>query len=768
MLSNLIAAATTLAFLQSILLMSPEQSVAFINGITPDELATALQAHGANPFFVFSLAIIYILAGTQHAFPEKLISLCIKAVFRQAEGTIEFLKLLSRDHLKCVEFINKFKPNELADALQTHGQNTNFVFSLAIIYIRAGATKAFPQRLVELVYDAVFQQAEGTQEFLDVLNDAFLADKNKVSRFLWGLCESATSEDLKSFLNARNSSPLILFYWLHLAVRGKKQIAKELFHILARIAQQNINPNPKVSYADVVQAILDNQSYFLFHETNGVFAVIMEKGFIGNILNLFEIPWNFTFAELSLVQQFLQKRPIDASWLLRPDYMSDDCSRRLIGTVMNFADLLDASGRLTEETLLLPRNFARIGEFVHLSDHHHLEKIFRVNKVLFDTHVIPGRYSILNVLYFFMNLHLRRNPELFSNMLVSLKTYGSKLLPKDLNAMKTDLSNFYDDRKKEAAIFAALMCIDRLEQIPCLKDHITVLKAILNRGGAHTLNVEGCKPFKLQEIVCALRSVLPDFLLNAQILCVNRISFLPVVNLHPTSQPVIDFLQAHAQAHAQAGSFQCMLQLLMTSDNLGQFVDRMPPVMSFIGAQVDQVGQNDAQYQLNLAEIFNILHAWFIKNYIKMLDFNNRIRALFTNQIVLDAFVADQRFEELTRGLRNEREIDRMRQECQAHCAQHRTTMAEAQRALGHIVFGECLVCIELSTPQFTTIFQCGHCFCTGCAEQIHPNCPKCRARITCRIPADSLGIRFRPDQAPQASGQPADDSAKKRQRQEE
>ncbi|NCW88139.1 MAG: hypothetical protein EBV71_04550, partial [Chitinophagia bacterium] len=158
--------------------------------------------------------------------------------------------------------------------------------------------------------------------------------------------------------------------------------------------------------------------------------------------------------------------------------------------------------------------------------------------------------------------------------------------------------------------------------------------------------------------------------------------------------------------------------------------------MSFIGAQVDRVVPNDVTYQLNIAEMLNILHACFTKLDIKMLDFNNHICALFTNPIVLDAFVADPRFAELTRGLRNERSIKRMRDECQAYCAQHGTTMAEAQRALGHIVFGECPICIELSTPEFTTIFiPCGHCFCTGCTEQIEI-CSICRARITHRIQA--------------------------------
>jgi hypothetical protein len=668
--------------------------------------------------------------------------------------------ILQMTHAQSVAFINGVDPKELAEALQTHAANPFFVFSLAIIYIRAGATRTFPQRLAELVYDAVFRQADGTQEFLEALNQAFSEDKKKVSRFLWGLCESATPNDMNSF--AKNSSPLILFYWLHLAVKGEKQIVKELFQILARIAQQNIKPNPKVNYADVIHALLAKQSYFLFHESKGVFAVILEKGFVGNILNLFEVPWNFTEEHISHVVNFFRQHPIDASWLLRKDYMSEMCSRFLIETVMDLAALLDASGRLTEATLLLPANFESIGKFVFFSDHHHLEHIFSVNHVLFDTHVIPGKYAISFVLHFFMNLHLRINPELFSSMLDALKTYGSKLSPANLNAMKSAIQQIHPTRQEDAAIFAAFMCIDRPEPIPCLKDHITVIKAILNRGGAHTLHVAGCKPSKLQEIVCALRSVLPDFLLNAQILCVNGISFLPVVNLHATSQPVIAFLQAHALA----GLFPCMLQLLMTSDHLDLFKVHMIAVMSFIGAQVDKVGPNDVQYQLNLAEMFKILHACFCKFDVKMLFFNNQVSALFTNPVVLDAFVEDPRFAEQTRGLRNDRVVVRMRKECEEYCVQHGTTIEIAQRALGHVVFEACAICTSVSIPRFITIFQCGHCFCTGCAEQII-DCSNCRKRVTCRIQADSLGLRFRPDPAHQASGQPADNPEQKRQRQE-
>jgi hypothetical protein len=685
--------------------------------------------------------------------------------FIAAANTLSFLQsILRMPHEHSVKFINEVAPDELANALQTHGANPYFVFSLtnACIQQNQPTTSSFPQKLAELVYDAVIRQADGTQEFLAVLNQA---DKNKVSRCsrcLLGLCESASPEDLKSFLKAKNSSPLILFYWLLLAVRGEKQIVKELFQILARIAKQNMKPNAKLDYSDVIQALLNHQEFFLFHENKGVFAVILEKGFVGNILNLFEVQWNFTFAQISFVQKFLQKRPIDASLLIEPSYMSANCSRFLIGTVMNLAALLDPLGRLTKPTLLLPANFTGISEFVYLSDPQHLENLFRPNHESFDTHVIPGKYTVSFVIKFFMNLHLRRNPELFSRMLGALKTYGSKLSREDLNAMKTTLAHFHEDRKEEAAIFAAFMCIDRPESLPCLKDHIAVLKTIFMVIGkcVDTLIVRDCDPTKLKGIVSSLRKILPDFILNARMLFVNGISFLPVVNLHATSQPVIAFLQANALA----GSFPCMLQLLMTSDHLDLLKVHMIAVMSFIGTQVDQVGPNDVTYRLNLAEMLKILHACFTKLDTKMLDFNNHICALFTNPIVLDAFVADPRFAEQTRGLRNDREIARMRQECQAHCAQHGTTMAEAQRALGHVVFGGCPICTELSTPPFTTILQCGHCFCTGCAEQVRPNCPTCRARITHRTQADSLGIRFRPDPAPQASGQPA----QKMQRQEE
>ena len=672
-----------------------------------------------------------------------------------AAANPEFLQMTRE---QCVMFINRLVRDNFANELQTHGGNSYFVFLLATIYVRAGATKSFPKILAELLYDAVFLQKDGSQEFLEVLNRSFVENKQTVVRSLWGLCESVSPKDVESFLKSKNSSPLMLFNWLQLAVRGNKQAVKELFQILERIAKQNMTPNPKVDYSNVVREIRNNHTYFLFHETNGVFAVILEKGYVGNLLHLFEVEWNFTIAELTLVRNFLRKRPINASWLLRTDYMSVECSRRLIGYVMNISDLLNPSGRLTEAALLLPANVARIAEFVFFSDHHHLEAILRTNQFLFDTIVIPGKYSVYGVLHFFMNLHLRGNPALFSRMIGALDTYGKKLLPEDLKEIQRAIKNFDNDRQIEASIFAAFMCISRQEQIPCLQDHILLLRAIRSRNGAHSLQVSPSSAVNLQEVVCALRKFFPDFLLNTQVLGVNQLSFLPVVQVEPVSQPVVAFLQA------QANSFFCLLQLLMLSNTLDELWANMIPVMEFIGQQADTCPPTDVQFQLNLAEMFYILHACFCKHNVKMQHFNDNVDALLPKNpenSVFELFIADPRFQNLTRGVHDERKVAQMEQACKDYCTKHGATMDHAQQAIGCILLS-CCVCICKFTQKFITIFGCGHAICTGCTGNLRsPNCPNCRAHITKRN-RPSFEIRFRKD-----SEDTSEQSAEKRQRQE-
>lgn len=685
-----------------------------------------------------------------------------------ANSAVVIAEFLQMTHQQCVDFINGLVHDELASALQTHGRNPYFVFLLATIYVRAGATRSFPKILAELVYAAVFLQKEGTREFLEVLNQSSQNDCRKVARYLWGLCENVKPFQMTSFLKSKNSSPLMLFYWLQLAVRGNKQIVKELFQILGRIAQQNMTSNPKVDYTDVVRAIRDNQPYFLFHESNGVFAVILEKGYVGNLLNLFEIDWTFTMAELTLVRDFLRKRPINASWLLRTDYMSAECSRRLIGCVMNLLDLLNSSGRLTEAKLLLPANVARISEFVYFSDHHHLEAILRVNQFVFNTILVPGKYPVYDVLHFFANLHLRNAalfPSLFSRMLGALKTYGNKLLPDDLKKIQREILDFHEDRQTEAYIFAAFMCIDRPETIPCLQDHILLLRAILSRNGAHTLQVTPSSEVNLQEIVCALRHFFPDFLLNARVLGVNQMSFLPVVQVEPVSPAVVAFVVAFLQA--QTNSFFCLLQILMLSNTLVELWANMIPVMDFIGQQAETCPPNDVQFQLNLVEMFHILHACFCKHDVKIQHFSDNIYGLLPKNpenSVFEAFIADSRFKDLTRGIHDERKVAQMEEVCNDYCIQHGATPEEAQRAIGCVLF-YCCVCTIKSTQDLITIFGCGHAICTSCAGNLlSPQCPNCRAEITKKIQL-SFEIRFRED--PEDSSEKSSESAEKRQRQE-
>ena len=673
-----------------------------------------------------------------------------------AAATANFLQMTREE---CVNFINGLVHDELANYLQIHGGKPYVASLLATIYVRARATKSFPKILKELVYEAVFLQKEGTREFLDVLNQSFQDDWRKVARYLWGLCENVKPFQLTSFLKSKNSSPLMLFNWLQLAVRGNKQVVNELFQILGRIAQQNMTPNPNVDYNDVVRVLIANQPYFLFHESNGVFAVILKKGNVGNLLNLFEVEWNFTMDELTLVRNFLRKRPINASWLLQTDYMSAECSRRLIGYVMNLPDLLDSSKRITEAKLLLPANAAKIAEFVYFSEDHHLEAIIRVNQFVFDTIVVPGKYSVYDVLNFFMNL-LRRNPALFSRMLGALKTYGNKLLPEDIKCIQKSIKNFDSTRQTEASIFAAFMCIDRPEAISCLQDHILLLRAILSRNSAHELQVTPSSEVNLQEVVCALRHFFPDFLLNAQILYVNQMSFLPVVQVEPVSQAVVAFLQA------QPTSFFCLLQLLMLSNTFDELWANMIPVMDFIGQQADTFPPNDVQFQLNLTEMFHILHACFCKLDVKIQHFGDNVYPLLPknpDNSVFEAFIADSRFQDLTRGIHDERKVAQMEQACKDHCTQHGTTLEEAQRAIGCVLFN-CCVCTIKITQDFITIFGCGHAICTSCAGNIlSEQCPNCRLKITKRI-RPSFEIRFRKD--PEDHSEQSSESAEKRQRQ--
>jgi hypothetical protein len=687
---------------------------------------------------------------------SDLIALMAAATAANAAADTHAFLQMTRE--QCDDFVSGVVPDKLADALQTYGEKPYFVFLLATIYVRAGATRSFPKNLADLLYDAVFREEEGYQQFLELLNCFFVENKKKVVRSLWGLCEGSTPADIESFLKPMNSSPLMLFYWLQLAVKRNKQIVKELFQILARIAKQNISPNSKVDYSDVVRAIRDNKTYFLFHETNGVFAVVLETGYVGNLLNLFEVDWNFTMAELTLVRDFLRKRPINASWLLQTDYMSAGCSRYLIGHVMNLPDLLDHSGRLTKDVLLLPANVLRIAEFVIFS-HDHLHHLFRVNQYLFNIIVFPPKYRVCEILLFFMNMHMLRIPELFSKMIRGLETYGNKLLPEDVLGIQRSIEEIHPTRKSEAELFAACMCISRQEQILYLKDHILVLKAIYARNGAHTLQVTPSSEAQMKYFVDVLRKHFPEFILYAKVLFVNQVSLLPVVKVEPMPESVITFLKTNSSL------FVCLLQLMMLSNTLNQLWENMVPVMDFIGQQADRLPPTDVQFKINLAEMFNILHVCFCKFGVKVRDFSDKIDPLLPKNpenSVFEAFIAEQRFQDLTRGVHDERKVAQMEQACKEYCTEHGTTMNDAQLSLGFVLLS-CDVCTCKVTRDFTTIIDCGHAICTGCAGKLaSPNCPNCRAQIT-NMMRPSFEIRFRKD--PEDSSEKSAESAEKKQR---
>jgi hypothetical protein len=337
-------------------------------------------------------------------------------------------------------------------------------------------------------------------------------------------------------------------------------------------------------------------------------------------------------------------------------------------------------------------------------------------------------------------------------MLVALKTYGNKLLLEDLKEISRVIRNFPIERQLEASIFAAFMCIERPEEIPCLQDHILLLIAIRDRNDAHTLQVTPSSEVKLQEIVCSLRDIVPDYLLNIKVLSVNQMSFLPVVQVEPVSDAVVTFLQAHPT------SFFCLLQLLMISNTLDELWANMNPVMEFIGQQANTCSPNDVQFQLNLVEMFNILHACFCKFNVKMNHFSDNIYGLLPRNpenSVFEVFIADARFQELTRGVHDERKVAQMEKECADYCTLHGTTMKHAQRELGYVLFS-CPVCTSNITQGFMKILDCGHAICTGCTGKLaSPNCPKCRARITHPV-VPSFEIRFRKD---------PEDSSEKRQK---
>ena len=649
---------------------------------------------------------------------------------------------------QCVAFVNSLDTNEVTSALEAHGGNHFFIFSLGIIYIRAKVIKSFPIRLAELLSHHVHHTSQGRQEFLQVLNQEFDENRDNLPRSLWGMCANASPSDLTSFLRNLNSSPLLVFHWLQMVIRERKQIVKEFFQILERIKKD------PTGYEDVIRTLIVHKSQLIFHDIIGCIAVIIDTGVVFNLLLLFEINWDFTIAELTLVRNFLRKRPINASFLTGPPgYMSAQCSRYLIGDIMNLQRLLDTTGRLTEAVLLLPANVASIAEFVYFTDHH-LERFFRNNQILFNTILIPGKYSIADVFIFFHNIFLMKHPELFSRMMDALKEYGNKLTADDIKSLPQVLRKIPNDRRDAAHFWFAFMCIERKETIRCLNDHIVLLRAILSRGSAQVINVTPASPTTFREIVRKLRECLPDFVLNLMTRLVMWktgqtpyvAQLLPVIQTEPASGAVMAFLRANSH------ELPYMLQLLVLSNTIEELWVNMTPVMEYAGLRAQQALPNDADFMIMREEIFRIFNEVFKKFSIKMTHFNEHIYALLPKDpanSIFDEFIHDQRFEDLVRGIHDGLKVSELEAQCNAHLATMPpgSTLADAQHALGVILFN-CKICMSRTTPGFSCMFPCGHTTCRGCFERIKMQlpvvCPDCRAKIPFCVSMNTLGIRFR------------------------
>lgn len=76
--------------------------LAFLNGTIPEEILTAIETNSENPFFVFTLGIIYLKTGATRTFPLRLAELiyhhCHYIANRNINGANEFLQTLDEAH----------------------------------------------------------------------------------------------------------------------------------------------------------------------------------------------------------------------------------------------------------------------------------------------------------------------------------------------------------------------------------------------------------------------------------------------------------------------------------------------------------------------------------------------------------------------------------------------------------------------------------------------------------------------------------------------
>jgi hypothetical protein len=640
------------------------------------------------------------------------------------------------------DFINRTERKNMNLSFKKENENSKFIFAIGAIYVKAKSTRSFPLYLAELIYKHVFQDGQGKQLFLEILNQHFGEYKKNVVRFMWGLCQNISNADIVSFLKQKNSSTTIVLYWLKMAHRLNKPITKYIFNILERIHKKSDNNE------DIINFLISKKTELLF--------MIQEKKSIYHLSLLFEIDWQFTFGELEQIRNFLRSHPINSSFL---HYCSSDFSKNFIGTVLNLRSYIN------KDSLIIPYNVEQIYEFVHY-DHNELESIFQNNQFVFDNLLVPERYHISDVFIFFHNLFLR-STFAFSRIIAALKTYGEKLSEENIAEIPVFIENMDSSRRDDFKVWLALMCISRTETISVIQDYINILKEMfIPRMFSHTVSISPFSPSTIYEVIDNIRKSLPDFILNSELLIVRwKIdenyfckSLLPVVNLDEISIRIdnsirlrINFLNIDDR---KVLIFPCKLQLLMLSRTKDELFSNLKDVLEHIGEESQKMSSNDDSFIMMMEKMFFIMENIFKRLKISMDDFYNIYELLpkHPSNDISEAFINDPRFSYLLTNFLEERKVKQLEHKCKDYLATKPIGLkiTDAQSELG-IILMNCSICMANNTSDFTDLLApCGHTFCHSCSQKL-VNCPNCRVKIDYRLPLKNFNIRIRKESEVQA-----------------
>jgi len=656
-------------------------------------------------------------------------------------------ELTQISHEDSVDVINRTDKAIMNAIIERENENSKFIFAIGVIFVKAKSIRCFPLYLAELIYKHIFQGGQGHQLFLEILNQQFGQSKNNVTRFMWGLCQHISNVDIVSFLKQKNSSAIIVIYWLKMSQRSTKHI----FQIMERIQKKSDN------YEDIINFLISNKTEILFDAINGCFVNPEKKSFY-NFSLLFEIDWQFTFGEIEQIRNFLRSHPINVSFL--PN-CSTECSKNLIGTILNLGNYLDENFRLWKEALIIPVNVRQIHEFIYYG-YFELERIFQNNQFVFDNLLVPERYQISDVFIFFHNLFLCGSYS-FSRIITTLKTYGEKLSEENIREIPNIIQKMDSSRRDNFKVWLALMCISRTETIPVIQDYINVLKALfIPRILTNSRGISPYSPATIHEVIDNIRKSLPDFILNTELFMLTwkidenyfSKSLLPVLQREESKvdssciciRSLINFLNIphpFTVDDRKVLLFPCKLQLLMLSRTKDELFSNLKDVLEHIGEEPIKASSND------LEEMFFIMENIFKKLKISMDDFYNIYELLpkHPNNDISEAFINDPRFSYLLTNFLEERKVKQLEQKCRDHLATMKadSKINDAQSELG-IILINCSICMANNTSEFTDLLvPCGHTFCHSCSQKL-VNCPNCRIKIDYRLPMKKFNIRIRKD----------------------